>query len=132
MPLARPVRPRPPTLSIVAKDFDSSRASLDAILARHNGYAADLNAATPQGAARSLQASLRIPAPRVPVALAELKSLGRVELETQNGEEVTQQHADLVARLKDSRETEQRLQAVLTQRSRSPRYFFSSRNMAPF
>jgi chromosome segregation ATPase len=105
------------TLSLIAKDFESARASLDGILARHNGYAADLNVATPQGVARSLQASLRIPAPQLPTALAELKSLGRVELETQNGEEVTQQHADLVARLKNSRETEQRLQAILTQRT---------------
>jgi len=105
------------SLSIIAKDFDSARASLDAILARHNGYAADLNVATPQGSARSLQASLRIPAPQLAAALAELKSLGRVELETQNGEEVTQQHADLVARLKNSRETEQRLQAILTERT---------------
>jgi hypothetical protein len=46
-----------------------------------------------------------------------LKALGRVEAETQNGEEVTQQHADLLARLKNSRETEQRLQDVLRTRT---------------
>jgi Domain of unknown function (DUF4349)/Putative zinc-finger len=112
-----PMIARTLSLAVIAKDFDSSRASLDGILARHNGYAADLNVATPQGAARSLQASLRIPAPQLAATLTELKSLGRVELETQNGEEVTQQHADLVARLKNSRETEQRLQAILTQRT---------------
>jgi anti-sigma factor RsiW len=114
---AAPMIARTVSLSIVAKDFDSARASLDAILVRHSGYAANLNVATPQGAARMLQASLRIPAQQLSVALTELKSLGRVELETQNGEEVTQQHADLVARLKNSRETEQRLQAILTQRT---------------
>jgi hypothetical protein len=112
-----PMIARSVSLSIISKDFDAARGSLDSILARHNGYAADLNVATPQGAARSLQASLRIPAPQLASALAELKSLGRVELEAQNGEEVTQQHADLVARLKNSRETEQRLQAILTQRT---------------
>jgi hypothetical protein len=112
-----PMIARTVSLSVIAKDFDSSRASLDAILARHNGYSANLSVNTPQSAARSLQASLRIPAPQLPVALAELKSLGRVELENQNGEEVTQQHADLVARLKNSRETEQRLQAILTRRT---------------
>jgi hypothetical protein len=112
-----PMISRTVSLSLVAKDFASSRASLDAILVRHNGYAAELNIATPQNAARSLEASLRIPAPQLPSTLAELKSLGRVEGETQNGEEVTQQHADLVARLKNSRETEQRLQAILTQRT---------------
>jgi hypothetical protein len=115
--LPAPLIARTVALSIVAKDFDSSRASLDAILARHNGYAASLNVATPQGAARMLQASLRIPAPQLPAALVEIKALGRAEAENQNGEEVTQQHADLLARLKNSRETEQRLQAILTQRT---------------
>jgi len=112
-----PMVSRTVSLSLFTKDFESSRASLETILVRHNGYAAELNIATPQNTARSLQASLRIPAPQLAAALAELKSLGRVEGETQNGEEVTQQHADLVARLKNSRETEQRLQAILTQRT---------------
>lgn len=115
---SEPMIARTVSLSIVAeKDFDGARASLDKILARHNGYAASLNVSTPQGAARSLQASLRIPAPHLAAALGELKALGHVENETQNGEEVTQQHADLVARLKNSRETEQRLQAILVQRT---------------
>jgi hypothetical protein len=112
-----PMIARTISLSLIAKDFDSSRASLDAIVARHNGYSANLTVNTPQGAARTLQASLRIPAPQLPAALAEIKALGRAEAENQNGEEVTQQHADLVARLKNSRETEQRLQAILTQRT---------------
>jgi len=112
-----PMIARTVSLAILVKDFDSSRASLDAIVARHNGYSANLAVNTPQGAARTIQASLRMPAPQLSAALAELKSLGRVEEETQNGEEVTQQHADLVARLKNSRETEQRLQAILTQRT---------------
>jgi hypothetical protein len=58
-----PMISRTASLSLVTKDFQSSRASLDAILVRHNGYAAELNTATPQNAARSLEASLRIPAP---------------------------------------------------------------------
>jgi hypothetical protein len=112
-----PMIARTVSVSIIVKDFDASRDSLDAILTRHNGYAAGLNVATPQGAARALQASLRIPDRQLATALSELKALGRVELENQNGEEVTQQHADLLARLKNSRETEQRLQDVLRTRT---------------
>src|SRR6267154_1365546 len=112
-----PMIARTVSLSVVVKDFDVARGSLDAILARHNGYAAGLNVATPQWATRTLQASLRIPAPQLAAAVAELKALGRVEAETQNGEEVTQQHTDLLARLKNSRETEQRLQDVLRTRT---------------
>jgi len=112
-----PMIARTVSLSMVVKDFDAGRASLDAILSRHNGYAANLSVSTPQDTARVIQASLRIPAPQLAQALSELKALGRVENENQNGEEVTQQHADLVARLKNSRETEQRLQDVLRTRT---------------
>jgi uncharacterized protein DUF4349/putative zinc finger protein len=115
--LQTPMIARTVTLSIMVKDFGFSRTDLDAILARHHGYAATLNASTQQNSARSLQASLRIPAGELNAVVAELKSLGHVENETQAGEEVTQQHADLVARLKNSRETEQRLQAILLQRT---------------
>jgi anti-sigma factor RsiW len=112
-----PMIARSASLSIVVKDFDSGRASLDSILARHNGYPANLNVSTPQSARRTLQASLRIPAPQLAAALAELKALGRVEAEAQNGEEVTQQHADLVARIKNDLETEVRLQDILEKRT---------------
>jgi hypothetical protein len=105
------------SLSIIVKDFDAGRASLDAILTRHNGYAAGLNVSTPQEAARTLEASLRIPAPQLGTALNELKALGRVEGETQNGEEVTRQHADLVARIKNDHQTEVRLQDILRTRT---------------
>jgi hypothetical protein len=119
-PVDRPLAPmiaRSVSLSIVVKDFSRSRATLDAILARHHSYAAELSASTAENAPRSLHASLRVAAAELTSVLSELKSLGRVENETQSGEEVTQQHADLVARLKNSRETEQRLQAILLERT---------------
>ena len=112
-----PMIARTVSLSLVVRDFEASRLTLDAVLARHRGYAANLNASTQQNAARSLQASLRIPAAELSASVAELKALGHIENESQTGEEVTQQHADLVARLKNSRETEQRLEAILLQRT---------------
>ena len=115
--ISGPLIARVVSLSIVANDFPASRSTLDFLLARHHGYSAQLNVSTPENAARSLQASLRIPAPELSAAIADLKALGRVENESQSGEEVTQQHADLVARLKNSQETEQRLQAILVQRT---------------
>jgi anti-sigma factor RsiW len=116
-PAVAPMIARSVALTIVVKDFAASRADLDAILARHHGYAAQLTVNTPENDSRSFQASLRIPAPELSAALGELRALGRVEVETQSGEEVTQQHADLVARLENSRETEQRLRDLLAQRT---------------
>jgi anti-sigma factor RsiW len=116
---AGPMIARTVSLSLVVKDFDASRSDIDAILARHNGHSANLTVNTPQGAPRSLQASLRVPTPQLAATISELKALGRVEIETQNGEEVTRQHADLVARLKVSRETERRFLAILRERTGS-------------
>ncbi len=111
-----PMIARTVSLGMVVKQFDASRASLEGILARHKGYSSNLAINTPEGAARSLEASLRVPVPQLAATIAELKALGRVELETQGGEEVTQQHADLVARLKIARETERRFIAILRER----------------
>jgi hypothetical protein len=102
-------------LTVQVRDLSVSRAALESLLARHHGYAAQLTVNTAEGTPRSLQSSLRIPDTDLVAAIAEMRALGRVESETQTGEEVTQQHADLVARLQNSRETEQRLRELLAQ-----------------
>ena len=112
-----PMIARTVSLVIQVKDITGSRQALDAILAHYQGYAADLTINTPENSARSFSASLRIPAPVLSASLADLRGLGRVQNEAQSGEEVTQQHADLVARLRNARETEQRLLAILQQRT---------------
>ncbi len=112
-----PMIARSVSLVIVTKDFASSRAALDAILARHHGYAAQLTVSTQENAPRGIQGSLRIPAPELTAAVADLKTLGHVETESQSGEEVTAQHTDLVARLKTARNTEDRFEAILQQRT---------------
>jgi uncharacterized small protein (DUF1192 family) len=114
---AAPMIARTIALLTVVRDVPASRTALDAILAQHHGYAAQLNINTPENLARSFSASLRIPAPELPAALPDLRSLGRVQSESQSGEEVTQQHTDLVVRLNNARETEERLRAILQQRT---------------
>ncbi len=107
---------RTASLTIVAKDFEAARGALERIVSQRQGYIAELTTTSPKEAARTLAATLRIPAPQLNAALGELKALGRVEQETQAGEEVTKQYTDLVARLKNSRATEQRLVDILRQR----------------
>src|SRR5262249_21849889 len=116
-PVSAPMIARAVSLAIVVKDFAAARASVDNILARHQGYSSQMNVNTAENAPRSLQASLRIPAPALSGAINDLRSLGRIARETQSGEDVTRQHADLVARLKNSRDTEQRLRDILRQRT---------------
>jgi len=104
-------------LRLTASNFDSVRVDLDRILLQFGGHIAQLDVASPSGEARSLTASLRIPAPRLDAALAELRRLGRVDGESQRGEEVTQQSVDLEARLANARNTEQRLTEILRSRT---------------
>ncbi len=70
----------------------------------------------------ALNATLRLPAAQLDAALAPLRRLGHVHDESQRGEEVTQRHVDIEARLANAPNTEQRLteeyrQALATERS---------------
>jgi hypothetical protein len=114
---AAPMIARTVALTLLVKDIPTSRAALDAIVAQNHGYTAQLSMSTPDGGVRSFQASLRIPADQLATALGQLRTLGNVENESQSGEEVTQQHADLAARLTNARETEEQLRTILRDRA---------------
>jgi Domain of unknown function (DUF4349)/Putative zinc-finger len=115
-PVPEPTQPmiaRTASVSLIVKDFGPVEASVKAIAQRHNGYIASLNSTSPQDAARSLTATLRIPSAQLESAIAELKQLGQVEQESQSGEEVTKEFTDRAARMKSARATEERLLDVL-------------------
>jgi len=104
-------------ITLSTKEFDKTRAALEEILKRHNGYMGDLKVSAPADMGRTLTATLRVPGPQLEAAMAELKKLGRVEDESQGGEEVTQQYVDLQARLANGQHTEQRLTEILRTRT---------------
>lgn len=113
----RPMIVRTAQLSLTTADFDRVRDRVSEVLKRHQGYIGELNIGSPAGAARTLEATLRVPTDQLEAATAELKSLGRVESESQSGEEVTEQYVDLEARLTNARNTELRLTDLLRQRT---------------
>ena len=104
-------------LTLTTKDFDRARAVLDDILKRHHGYVGELNMSTPADSGRSFNATLRVPADQLDATVADLRKLGRVESESQSGQEVTEQYVDLEARLANARNTEQRLTDLLRSRT---------------
>jgi hypothetical protein len=104
-------------LSVVTQEFDKARANLEAILKRHRGYVGELKTGGSTGSGRTLTATLRVPADQLDATLAEVKTLGRVELESQSGQDVTSQYVDLQARLSNARNTEQRLTDLLRNRT---------------
>lgn len=115
--IGKPMIIRTAALTIVTKEFENTRAAMEQMVRKHGGYIAQLSTSGRPGSAHSLSATVRIPADKLDTALAELKSLGRIEGETVSGEEVTQQYVDLVARLANARHTELRLVQVLQQRT---------------
>ncbi|HEY6253609.1 MAG TPA: DUF4349 domain-containing protein, partial [Candidatus Angelobacter sp.] len=104
-------------LLLISTDFDHARTKLEDILKRHHGYLGQLSASGSTESARTLEATLRIPADQLDAAISELKTLGRVDNESQKGEEVSQQYVDLQARLANARETEQTLLDILRHRT---------------
>ena len=104
-------------LSLIAKEFDKARANLEAILKRHRGYVGELRAGGSTGSGRTLTATLRVPADQLDATLTEVKALGRVESESQSGQDVTSQYVDLEARLTNARNTERRLTDLLRNRT---------------
>lgn len=114
---AGPMIVRTAALTLVTKEFESERAAVEHIVLAHRGYIAQLNVSAEIHQGRWLVATLRVPSDQLGAALDELKRLGRVEQESQGGEEVTEQYVDLNARLANARHTEQRLAEVLTQRT---------------
>jgi hypothetical protein len=112
-----PMIVRTAQLTLTTKDFDKARAGLENILKAHQGYVGQLSVSGPVGSGRTLDATLRVPADQRDAVMAELKKLGRVESESQGGEEVTSQYVDLDARLTNARNTEQRMTDLLRQRT---------------
>jgi hypothetical protein len=104
-------------LSLITKEFDKARANLEAILKRHRGYVGELKASGSTGSGRTLTATLRVPSDQLDAMLTEVKTLGRVESESQSGQDVTSQYVDLQARLSNARNTEQRLTDLLRNRT---------------
>jgi uncharacterized protein DUF4349 len=99
-------------LAVATKEFAHSRSTLEEILERHHGYAAKLRMVG-QPASSTLTATLRVPSSEFTATVTDLKTLGKVEQEEQTADEITQQRADVEARLVNAQNTLERLQAIL-------------------
>lgn len=116
-PPTAPMILRTAQIAVVTRELDEARAGIDKIVQKYSGYIGDLTASSPSDGPRKLTATLHVPAAQLDSALAELKTLGRVESEAQSGQDVTAQYVDLEARLSNSRNTEERLIELLRQRT---------------
>lgn len=116
-PATAPMILRTAQLTVLTQNLDVARTEMDRIVHRCGGYLGDLSVSTTPNGPRRLTATLRVPASQLDAALTDLMTLGRVESESQSGQDVTSQYVDLEARLGNSRITEQRLVELLRQRT---------------
>lgn len=116
VPVTGPMIARTAEMNIVVKKLDDARAALEKLLARHHGFASAMSVDRSE-AAPSLDATLQVPAAQLDDVLSELRAFGRVSTESQGGEDVSDQHVDLAARLHNARESEQRLLEILRTRT---------------
>ncbi len=99
-------------IAVATKEFARARTSLEEIVERHRGYVAKLRMVG-QHSGSVLSATLRVPSTELGTTVGELKTLGDVEREEQAADEITQQRADLEARLSNAQNTLRRLQELL-------------------
>jgi hypothetical protein len=108
---------RTATVHLLVADVDQARAVLERQLGSNQGYVSRLAVTGERPAARALVATVKVPTDQIDATLAVIRSLGRVQDESRGSEDVTAQSVDLDARLANARRTEQRLVAVLAQRT---------------
>lgn len=116
-PVQGPMIIRTAQLSLITKEFDKARTSLEAILKQHRGFVGELKVGGNTGSGRTLTATLRVPADQLDGMLADTKKLGRVDSETQGGQDTTSEYIDLQARLSNAHNTAQRLTEILRNRT---------------
>jgi anti-sigma factor RsiW len=116
-PAPAPMIARTAAMNLVIAKLDVARASLEKLLARHHAFASEMTLDQNNDASASLNATLQVPSAELDAALGDLRALGRVTTESQGGEDVSDQHVDLAARLRNARESEQRLLDILRTRT---------------
>jgi type IV pilus assembly protein PilA len=114
-----PMVARSAELKIIVAKLGDARESVNSSLARHRGYVAQLSISSEPDSEPALIAALRVPSDQLDPCVVELRKLGRVVVESQAGEAISQQHLDLVARLNNARNTETRINEIIQRRTGS-------------
>lgn len=105
------------TMTVEVKEFQLAKEKLLRLVEASGGYVAEASTAETPNQPRRADLVVRVPVTELPAVLEEMRGLGRVLNEQLTSEELTEQIVDLGARLRNARATEQRLIAVLNERT---------------
>lgn len=108
------------TLEVAVTRFDGVMDEIARVLKQFPGaYISDAESTGSQGIRRTGRWTLRVPQERQEEITAALRNLGEVKIERKQSDEVTEQYYDLSARIKNKKETEQRLLSIQAERTGS-------------
>jgi hypothetical protein len=99
-----------------SSSFDRSLASLHQTVSAHHGYLEDLRTESRSGYGRALAATISVPSNDFDAALADLKTLGRVEGISESGEDSAVKLAAAARRLSAAQTNLSRLQKLQRER----------------
>lgn len=89
------------SLTLETKDYDETRAALEAALAEAGGYMEACDESTYSESARSLNLRLRVPEENYEAFLAAAAETGNLVSRSEQAEDVTAQYMDVAARLEN-------------------------------
>jgi hypothetical protein len=103
-------------LALASSNVDETTAALKAATGEVGGYVSE---ATVSGAdsSRTATLSLKIPTEKLPEFRRKLDGVGRLVSESERAEDVTDQRADLGARLKNARAEERRMLEIMAEKT---------------
>jgi hypothetical protein len=104
--------------SLVVEDMDAAIAGVRSAAVGRGGRIAE-GRASGNGTARSASFDLRVPPAELAAFRSDLARLGEVTSDAERAEDVTEQRADIDARVRNARAQEKRLLALLSDRTGS-------------
>jgi hypothetical protein len=107
------------TLSLVTRDFDTARATLDRVVGEAGGFVGEISIQGSTETSRFLRGTIRVPGNALDRTLAALRGLGQVQEESRRSDDVTEGVRDVEARLANARAAEQRIVEILARRAGS-------------
>jgi len=104
--------------SITVKDVDAAAQAVRALVAQHGGYVGEAKTWGDDDG-RLVSFEVHVPVPQLPAFRAGVSGLGEVTSDSERAEDVTEQRADINARLGNARAEEKRLLELLEQHTGS-------------
>ncbi len=100
-------------LNLEVSSVEEALADIKALVDSANGYVANESVSQDQYETRSGTITCRVPSEQLDGTLEELKKLGKVEHVSITGNDITDQYFDLEIRMRNQKELEERLVALL-------------------